>query len=93
MPSPPKTRHARSGDINVAYQVVGDGPLDVVFFSGWISHLDLAWEDPVPSLLYERLASFSRLILCDAWAATPACAEAMAESRRSSRPCRPQVLP
>jgi pimeloyl-ACP methyl ester carboxylesterase len=62
---PPPVRYAKSGDIHVAYQVVGEGELDLVFFAGWISHLDLGWEDPLRAAFYRRLASFSRLILFD----------------------------
>ncbi len=61
----PPVRYAKSGDIHIAYQVVGGGDLDLVFFAGWISHLDLAWEDPLRAAFYRRLASFSRLILFD----------------------------
>lgn len=42
---PREVRYARSGDIDIAYQVVGDGPLDLVFVSGFVSHLDLNWEN------------------------------------------------
>ena len=62
---PPPVRYAKSGDIDIAYQVLGDASLDLVFFTGWISHLDLAWEDPLRAAFYRRLASFSRLILFD----------------------------
>jgi class 3 adenylate cyclase len=62
---PPPVRYAKSGDIEIAYQVLGDANLDLVFFAGWISHLDLAWEDPLRAAFYRRLASFSRLILFD----------------------------
>jgi class 3 adenylate cyclase/alpha-beta hydrolase superfamily lysophospholipase len=61
----PTTRYARSGDVSVAYQVVGAGPVDVVFAPGFISHVELTWEDPLWSPYYERLASFSRLVLFD----------------------------
>jgi class 3 adenylate cyclase len=61
----PKTRYARSGDVNIAYQVLGDGPTDLVVAIGAISHLDAAWDIPPFARLYERLASFSRLILFD----------------------------
>src|SRR6185436_6684613 len=44
--SPPKVRYARSGDVNIAYEVLGDGPRDLVFVMGWISHLDYFWTDP-----------------------------------------------
>jgi class 3 adenylate cyclase len=62
---PAPVRYARSGDIHVAYQVVGEGEFDLVLFDGWISHLDLAWEDPLRAAFYRRLTSFSRLILFD----------------------------
>jgi class 3 adenylate cyclase len=61
----PETRYARSGDVNIAYQVVGDGPLDLVLAVGWVTHLELAWEIPPLARFYERLAAFSRLILFD----------------------------
>src|SRR5215212_10097568 len=61
----PKVRYARSGDVNIAYQVVGDGPLDLVFVMGWISHLDYFWAEPSFARFLRRLASFSRLILID----------------------------
>ncbi len=61
----PETRYAKSGDVNIAYQVVGDGPVDLVYVPGWVSHVELAWELPDLVLGFERLASFSRLILFD----------------------------
>ena len=61
----PETRYAKSGDIHIAYQVAGEGPVDLVFVAGWITHLELAWEDPVTGRFLRRLASFSRLILFD----------------------------
>ena len=61
----PETRYARSGDVNIAYQVVGEGPLDLVLVPGFISHLDLDWEEPRYAHFLERLASFSRLIRFD----------------------------
>ena len=51
--------------MNIAYQVVGEGPLDLVFVSGWVSNLDLMWEEPSYARFLHRLASFSRLILFD----------------------------
>jgi class 3 adenylate cyclase/pimeloyl-ACP methyl ester carboxylesterase len=60
--SVPETRYARSGDVNIAYQVVGEGPLDFVFVPP-ISHLELAWESPRQAQLFNRLASLSRLIM------------------------------
>jgi hypothetical protein len=47
---PPQTHYAKSGEVNIAYQLVGDGPLDLVFVPGFISHLDLQWR-PIRSLL------------------------------------------
>ncbi|MBI4260034.1 MAG: adenylate/guanylate cyclase domain-containing protein [Actinobacteria bacterium] len=64
-PVQPETRYARSGDVNVAYQVVGDGPFDLVYVPGWVSHIELAWEEPHMARFLRRLASFSRLILFD----------------------------
>ncbi len=58
------TKYARSGDVSIAYQVVGDGP-PLVFVPGWISHLEYMWENPALGALLRRLASFSRLILLD----------------------------
>jgi len=61
----PETHYARSGDVNIAYQVVGDGPLDLVFVMGWVSHLEYFWKEPSFARFLSRLASFSRLILFD----------------------------
>jgi DNA-binding winged helix-turn-helix (wHTH) protein/pimeloyl-ACP methyl ester carboxylesterase len=62
----PKTHYAVStGDVNIAYQVVGDGPLDLVFVMGWVSHLEYFWKEPSFARFLMRLASFSRLILFD----------------------------
>ena len=62
---PIETRYARSGDVRIAYQVVGQGSIDLVFVPGFISNLDLHWEDEGYSRLLKRLSSFSRLILFD----------------------------
>src|SRR5882672_6009535 len=61
----PETRYAKSGDVNIAYQVVGDGPFDLVVVPGWISNVDFAWEDPLYADWVGRLAAFSRVILFD----------------------------
>jgi pimeloyl-ACP methyl ester carboxylesterase len=61
----PETRYAKSGDLNIAYQVVGDGPLDLIYVPGWISNVELNWEEPALAHVLDRLASFSRLILFD----------------------------
>ncbi len=65
MVTPPETRYARSGDVHIAYQVVGEGPRDLVLAPGWVSHVEYAWEEPWFSRFLERLAGFSRLILLD----------------------------
>jgi pimeloyl-ACP methyl ester carboxylesterase len=62
---PPETRYTRSGDVNIAYQVVGDGPLDLVFVNGWGQSFDPGWDMEPIARFYRRLASFSRLILFD----------------------------
>ena len=61
----PETRYAKSGDLSIAYQVVGDGPIDIVFVQGFVSHVELAWETPTFAGILNRLATFSRLILFD----------------------------
>ena len=61
----PETRYARSGDVNIAYQVIGDAPLDLVFVMGWISHLDYFWREPNFARFLRRLSSFARLIVFD----------------------------
>jgi pimeloyl-ACP methyl ester carboxylesterase len=59
------TRYAKSADVSIAYQVVGDGPFDLVYVPGWISNVELMWEEPAHAHVLGRLASFSRLILFD----------------------------
>jgi class 3 adenylate cyclase len=61
----PTTRYVRSGDANIAYQVVGDGPFDLIWVPGWISNVEVSWEVPEYERFLTRLASFSRLILFD----------------------------
>ena len=61
----PETRYARSGDVNIAYQVVGEGPRDLVLVPGWVSNIELFWEEPGAARFLQRLGSFSRLILFD----------------------------
>jgi pimeloyl-ACP methyl ester carboxylesterase len=58
-------RYARSGDVNIAYQVTGEGPLDVVLVPGFFSHLEIGREHPGHARFLERLESFSRLICFD----------------------------
>jgi pimeloyl-ACP methyl ester carboxylesterase len=61
----PETRYADSGGVNIAYQVLGDGPRDLVFVMGWVSNIEVMWEEPMLARFLTRLASFSRLILFD----------------------------
>ncbi len=61
----PKTKYARSGDVSIAYQVVGDGPIDLVYVPGFISHVELSWELPPVVHMIQRLTSFARLIMFD----------------------------
>jgi class 3 adenylate cyclase len=61
----PETLYVRNGDVHVAYQILGDGPIDLVFASEWWFHLDVQWEDPHLSRFLRRLSSFSRLVLFD----------------------------
>jgi pimeloyl-ACP methyl ester carboxylesterase len=61
----PTTRYAKSGDVNIAYQVVGEGPIDLVVNWGWLSHVEVFWDDPDIAEFLSRLASFARLIVFD----------------------------
>ena len=62
---PPRTQYARSGDVYLAYQVVGEGPLDLVFIPGLTHHVELVWENPPQARFFTRLASIGRLLLFD----------------------------
>lgn len=64
-PKPPQTRFAHSGEATIAYQVVGDGPVDVVFTHAWFSHMEVGWEEPRYAAFLRRLARGRRLILFD----------------------------
>lgn len=61
----PEVRYARSGDVNIAYSVAGDGPFDLVYIQGFVSHAELAWQVPAYADFLSRLASFSRFIFID----------------------------
>ncbi len=61
----PETRYARSGDVHIAYQVSGEGPMDVVVVPMIVSHLDLLWDDPHYRSFFERMGSFCRVIRFD----------------------------
>jgi pimeloyl-ACP methyl ester carboxylesterase len=61
----PTTRYAKSGDVSIAFQVVGSGPIDLVAVLGFASHIELLWELPSFARFFERVSSFSRLIMFD----------------------------
>lgn len=61
----PETHYAKSGDVYIAYQIVGNGPIDLVVVPGFTNHLELTWENPAATAMWHRLASFTRLILID----------------------------
>jgi class 3 adenylate cyclase len=61
----PETHYAKSGDVHIAYQVTGNGPIDLVIVPGFVSHLEADWYSPVRARLYQRLGSFCRLIRFD----------------------------
>ncbi len=61
----PTTRYAKSGDVHVAYQVFGDGPVDLVLVPGFVSHIDNYWDEPSCARWLNRLGSFSRVIMFD----------------------------
>ena len=61
----PETHYVQSGDVNIAYQVLGEGDIDIVFVMGWVSHLEYFWKHHLFASFLEKLASFSRLILFD----------------------------
>ena len=61
----PPTRYARNGDVSVAYQVFGSGPVDLVYVPGWVTHLEAGWREPRVAAFLRGLASFSRVIVLD----------------------------
>jgi pimeloyl-ACP methyl ester carboxylesterase len=61
----PLIRYARSGDVEIAYTTVGSGPIDLVFVAGWLTNLEVYWEEPSFRTFAQRLADFSRVILFD----------------------------
>ncbi len=61
----PETKYTKSGDISIAYQTIGNGPVDLVYVPGWLSHLEYAWENPAYSKFIKRLSNFSRVICLD----------------------------
>ena len=63
----PTTRYAKSGDVHVAYQVFGDGNIELVFFPGFVSNIEIYWEEPHFARRLRKLASFTRVDReCDA---------------------------
>ncbi|MDX8443400.1 alpha/beta fold hydrolase [Mesorhizobium australafricanum] len=64
-PMPPPTHYVKSAGINIAYQVTGEGPIDLIYVPGWVSNLDLAWDSPRFAHVLKRLGTFSRLIRFD----------------------------
>jgi class 3 adenylate cyclase len=68
----PETRYARDGDVRIAYQVFGDGPMDLLFAMGGVIPVDIGWEDPGFARFMRRLASFARVVLFDSrgWGAS-----------------------
>jgi DNA-binding winged helix-turn-helix (wHTH) protein len=65
MHSLPETRYALSGELRIAYQTLGEGPIDLVHVPGWVSHVEYGWEEPSLAHFYSGLTAFSRLILFD----------------------------
>ncbi len=61
----PETRYARSGDLSIAYQVLGSGPIDLIIAPGAISHMEVLWEEPSFVRWMERLSTFARVIHFD----------------------------
>jgi class 3 adenylate cyclase/pimeloyl-ACP methyl ester carboxylesterase len=62
---PPRAAYAFNGDVAIAYGVVGDGPVDLVYIQGFVSHVELMWECPQAVAFFERLTGFARLIIVD----------------------------
>jgi class 3 adenylate cyclase len=61
----PPVHYARNGDVSIAYAVLGDGPMDLAFVTGFVGHLEVVWELPAIRDFFERLASFARVIMWD----------------------------
>ena len=53
----PETHYALSGDVNIAYQVIGNGPRDLILVPGWVSNIEVLWEEPIVARFLRRLAS------------------------------------
>lgn len=61
----PVTKYAKSGDFNIAYQISGAGEHDLIYVPGWVSNVELMWDDPVYASILRRIGSFARLIIFD----------------------------
>ncbi len=61
----PTTRYAKSGEVHVAYQVFGEGDVDIVFVPGFVSHIENYWTHPTVARWFERLGSFARVVMFD----------------------------
>ena len=61
----PKTHYTKSGNFNIAYQVIGEGPVDIIYIPGWVSNIDMMWTEPRLAAFLTRLTLFSRLIIFD----------------------------
>lgn len=61
----PKTQYAKSGKLSIAFQVIGKGPIDLIYVPGWVSNIDNLWDDSKMSEFLIKLTNFSRLILFD----------------------------
>jgi class 3 adenylate cyclase/pimeloyl-ACP methyl ester carboxylesterase len=61
----PQTRYVRNGDVSLAYQVIGDAPVTLVYVAGFFSHVEHVWEEPGLARFFERIASFARLVIYD----------------------------
>jgi len=61
----PEIKYARNGDVSIAYQVLGKGPVDIIYVPPFVSNLDLQWQEPEQARYLQRLASFSRLVMFD----------------------------
>ena len=62
---PPETHYAKCDDVHIAYQVLGDGPIDLLFVPGFVSNVEATWRNPENRAFFQRLASFCRLIIFD----------------------------
>ena len=61
----PQTRYARCGELSIAYQVIGDGPRDIIIVPGWVSHVELLWNDPGYHRFMQDLTDFARVLIYD----------------------------